>query len=107
MEKRAGEEDIYEVLKESGCLPVPSGMQCPYCKVNYFEGDMLKIRRKMSAHMESTHLIRNNNQTLNILLNILLNIYGSDWWIDFISKHKTRDINFHEREIGYCKITEC
>jgi hypothetical protein len=48
METKTGHEDIYEVLKESQCLPVPSGMQCSYCKVNYFEGDASRIKRKMS-----------------------------------------------------------
>jgi hypothetical protein len=53
--------------------------------------------------MESTYLIKNNNQALNILPNL----YGNDWWIDFISKGTTFDVNFHEREIRYCKITGC
>jgi hypothetical protein len=81
MKVSTGDEEIYEVLKESGCLRIPNGMQCPYCKVNYYEGDANRIGRKMSARMEKTHLIKNKNQALNILLNI----YGEDWWIDSVT----------------------
>jgi hypothetical protein len=87
----------------SGCLPIPNGMQCPYCKVNYYEGDTVRIYNKMSEHMESTHLIRNKNQALNILFNI----YGNDWWMDFVYKHATLDVNFHSEDIRYCKIATC
>jgi DNA repair exonuclease SbcCD ATPase subunit len=34
MKITSGEEDIYEVLKGSGRLPVPSGLQSPHYKVN-------------------------------------------------------------------------
>jgi hypothetical protein len=38
-----GNEEVFGVLKISECLPVPDGMQCAYCKVNYYEGDPVKI----------------------------------------------------------------
>jgi hypothetical protein len=38
MEARHGDEDVYEMLKEYGCLPVPDGMQCPYCDWNRYSG---------------------------------------------------------------------
>jgi hypothetical protein len=41
MKRRPGEEDIYEIFKESGSLPVPDGIQCSYCKVNYFGGERI------------------------------------------------------------------
>jgi hypothetical protein len=103
MEIRHGDEDVYEIMKEYGWLPVPSGMQCPYCKINYSNGEKERIEKKLTRHMESTHLIKNNNQALNILLNI----YGNDWWMYFISKHEIIDVNFHERDLGFCKVTEC
>jgi hypothetical protein len=93
-------KEIFEVLKLTGCLRAPNGMQCLYCKVNYYEGDPVKIYKQMSEHMESTHLIRNKNQALNMLFNI----YGNDWWMDFEDKHTTFDMNFHLKEIRYCKI---
>jgi hypothetical protein len=70
MEIRHGNEDIYEVLKDSECLSVPNGMQCHYCKVNYYNGEESKIYKRLAGHMESAHLIGNNNNALNILLNI-------------------------------------
>jgi hypothetical protein len=39
MEVRYGDEDEYEILKEYGCLPVPSDMKSPYFKTNYYGGD--------------------------------------------------------------------
>jgi hypothetical protein len=47
IEKRHRDEDIYEIMKEYGYLPVPNGMQCPYCKTNYYNGDRKKIERKL------------------------------------------------------------
>jgi hypothetical protein len=61
MKVSTGDEEIYEILKESGFLPVPNGMQCPYCEVNNYEGDTSRIKRKISAHMERIHLINNKN----------------------------------------------
>jgi hypothetical protein len=78
METRQGNEDIYEILKEYGCLPVPNGMQCPYCKWNYYGGSRRRTKDKLTKHMETTHLIGSNNHVLNILFNI----YGTDWWMD-------------------------
>jgi hypothetical protein len=75
MEIRQGNDDIYEVLKDSGCLPVPNGIHCPYCKVDYYNGKESRIYEKLARHMESRHLIRNNINGLNILLNI----HGDDW----------------------------
>jgi hypothetical protein len=46
--------------------------------------------------MESTHLIGNNNQGLNILLKL----YGADWWMDFIVNHEIVDVNFHAKDLG-------
>jgi hypothetical protein len=103
MKVRHGDEYVYEIMKEYGCLPVPSGMQCPYCKINYYNGEKGRIEKKLAKHMESTHLIKNNNQALNILLNL----YGNDWRMDFISKHEIIDVNYHERDLGFCKITGC
>jgi hypothetical protein len=97
------DEGIYEILKESECLPVLNGMQCPYCKINYYERDTNRIGRKISAYMERTHLIKNKNQALNILLNI----YGKDSWMDFVHKHATIEVNFHQKEIGYCNLASC
>jgi hypothetical protein len=39
MEERHGEEDIFEIMKEYGCLPVPDGVQCPYCEFNRYGGN--------------------------------------------------------------------
>jgi hypothetical protein len=75
MEVMHGDEDIYEILKEYGCLPVPDGLQYPYCKWNKYNGSRKIIERKLSKHMEKVHLISNNNHALNILFNI----YGTDW----------------------------
>jgi hypothetical protein len=74
MEIRQGNQDIYEVLKDSGCLPMPCGMQYPYHKLNYYNGEESRIHKKLARNMESTNLIKNNNNALNILLNV----YGDD-----------------------------
>jgi hypothetical protein len=38
MDQRHGDEDVYDILKEYGCLPVPDGMQCSYCDWNRYNG---------------------------------------------------------------------
>jgi hypothetical protein len=53
--------------------------------------------------MESTHLIRNKNQALNVLFNI----YGNDWWMDFVYKYTTLDANFHSKDLRYCRKASC
>jgi hypothetical protein len=91
--------EVFKMMEEKGCLPVLTDVLCPYCKVNYYEGDPVRIFNKMSEYMERTHLIRNKNQTLNILFNI----YGNYWWMDFVYKLTTLDVNFHSEDIRYCK----
>jgi hypothetical protein len=54
--------------------------------------------------MERTHLIKKNN---NQGINMLLNIYGMEWRMDFVSGHETVDGNFHEKDLGFCKISGC
>jgi hypothetical protein len=78
----SGKQDIYARLKEYGCLPMPDGMQCPYCKWNRYNGDRETISRRLDKHMQITHLISNNNHALNMLLNV----YGNDCWMNF--EHK-------------------
>jgi hypothetical protein len=91
------------MLKDYGCLPVPEGMQCPYCNWNLYNGNRGVIGRKLSKHMEMTHLISNNNHALNMILNI----YGSGWWMDFTYNQEIMDVNFHQKDLGYCKFSLC
>jgi hypothetical protein len=91
------------MLKEYGCLPVPDGMKCPCCDWNRYNGSRGVIERKLSKHMEKIHLISNNNHALNMLLNI----YGMDWWMDFTFNQEIVDVNFHQKDLGYCKISIC
>jgi hypothetical protein len=51
LDQKNGDEDVYEILKEFGCLPVPDGMQCPYCDWNRYNGSRGKIREKLNKHM--------------------------------------------------------
>jgi hypothetical protein len=90
LDQKNGGEDVYDILKEFGCLPVPDGMQCPYCDWNRYNGSRVKIEEKLNKHMHITHLISNNNQALNMLLNI----YGTDWWMEFKYKEGTVDWTF-------------
>jgi hypothetical protein len=103
MYQRKGDEDIYDILKEYGCLPVPDGMQCPYCDWNRYNGSREVIERKLNKHMQITHLISNNNHALNMLLNI----NGTDWWMDFEYKEGIIDVDFHRNDLGFCTGGMC
>jgi hypothetical protein len=103
IEERHGDENIYQILEEYGCLPVPDGMQCPYCACNRYNGSRGVTERKVSKHMEKIHLICNNNHAMNTLLSM----YGTGWWMDFQYGEKIVDASFHQKDIGYCKISMC
>jgi hypothetical protein len=34
-------------------------------------------------------------------------MYGQDWWMDFVKDHESVDVNFHEKDLGFCKLTGC
>jgi hypothetical protein len=78
-------------------------MQYPYCDWNRYNGSREVIERKLNKHMEITHLISNNNHALNMLLNI----YGTDWWMDFVYKEGTVDVDFHRNNLGFCTGAMC
>jgi hypothetical protein len=61
--ERTNNEGIekFKIMAEKGCLPVPTRVQCPYCKINYYGNSEEELEEMISKQMEGKHEICNKN----------------------------------------------
>jgi hypothetical protein len=44
--------EVFKVREEKGCLPVPTVVQCPYSKINYYKNCEEELEEMLSKCME-------------------------------------------------------
>jgi hypothetical protein len=96
-------DDIYERMAQTGCIPQPRGIVCTKCGYNVYDGEDPVLEGSMRRHYTSTH----NRWCKDNGMEQFFKLYGPNCSGKFISANGITEFDYFQRGMYYCKKLDC